>query len=151
ACSQVVAWNTTATDSCGTATVVCTPASGSTFARGTTNVTCTATDNCGNTTNCTFTVTVNDTTPPQITCPGNTSAPCTSTNGAPVVYLPAAATENCTVVPAVKCPPASGSTFPRGATTVTCTATDDSGNTRRRSFTVTVTGDGSRPTLSITR
>jgi hypothetical protein len=36
------------------------------------------------------------------------------------------------------CSPASGSTFPVGTTTVTCTATDASGNTATCSFTVSV-------------
>lgn len=47
--------------------VVCTPASGSTFARGTTTVACTATDNAGNTASTSFTVTIVDTTVPTIT------------------------------------------------------------------------------------
>jgi len=38
----------------------------------------------------------------------------------------------------VVCVPPSGSVFPLGVTTVTCTATDDSGNQTVRSFTVTV-------------
>jgi HYR domain len=38
----------------------------------------------------------------------------------------------------VSCDPSSGSTFPAGTTTVTCTATDDSGNSTSASFTVTV-------------
>jgi hypothetical protein len=47
----------TATDNCCVASVVCTPASGSTFVSGTTTVTCTATDGAGLTASCTFTVT----------------------------------------------------------------------------------------------
>ena len=47
----------TATDNCG-ASVVCVPASGSTFAIGTTMVTCTATDTAANATNCQFNVVV---------------------------------------------------------------------------------------------
>ncbi|HEX4980069.1 MAG TPA: HYR domain-containing protein, partial [Ilumatobacteraceae bacterium] len=39
---------------------------------------------------------------------------------------------------AVSCTKASGATFPAGTTVVTCTATDDAGNTATRSFTVTV-------------
>jgi hypothetical protein len=38
----------------------------------------------------------------------------------------------------VTCTPASGSTFPLGATTVTCSATDTAGNTGSSTFTVTV-------------
>ena len=43
----------------------------------------TATDGCGNSTNCTQSITVNDTTPPQISCPSDTNLVCgadTSTN-----------------------------------------------------------------------
>ncbi len=48
-----------ASDNCSGLVTNCSPPSGSTFALGTSNVTCTATDGSGNTTNCTFTVTVN--------------------------------------------------------------------------------------------
>jgi hypothetical protein len=44
--------------------------------------------------------------------------------------------------PAVVCEPASGSTFAIGDTTVTCTATDASGNEATGSFTVHVRGAG---------
>jgi hypothetical protein len=43
-------------------------------------------------------------------------------------------------VPAT-CTPASGSTFPIGVTTVTCTAADAAGNTATKSFTVTIADD----------
>jgi subtilisin-like proprotein convertase family protein len=49
--------NPTATDNCG-ATVMCSPASGSSFPVGTTTVTCTATDSASNTDSCSFAVTV---------------------------------------------------------------------------------------------
>lgn len=45
-----------ATDNCGGATVVCVPASGSTFPIGNTMVQCAATDTAGNTNTCSFTV-----------------------------------------------------------------------------------------------
>ena len=50
----------------GTDAVSCSPASGSTFALGTTTVTCTASDSHGNTAHSSFTVTVQDTTPPSV-------------------------------------------------------------------------------------
>ena len=40
--------------------------------------------------------------------------------------------------PTIACTPPSGATFPLGTTTVSCTATDDSGNTSTTTFTVTV-------------
>jgi hypothetical protein len=55
----------TATDNCA-ATVVCVPASGSTFPVGTTPVTCTATDCAGATAACTFQVTVEPSTQPPV-------------------------------------------------------------------------------------
>jgi hypothetical protein len=53
----------TATDAGGTVAVVCTPASGTDFAVGTTTVTCRATDRAGNERTRTFTVTVIDSSP----------------------------------------------------------------------------------------
>jgi hypothetical protein len=53
-----VTFNVTATDGCGSATVVSIPPSGSTFPVGTTIVTNTAVDGSGNVSLCTFTVTV---------------------------------------------------------------------------------------------
>jgi len=47
-----------ATDLCSSVTTECAPPSGSTFAAGTTTVTCTATDGCSNVATCTFTVTI---------------------------------------------------------------------------------------------
>ncbi len=55
-----------------------------------------------------------------------------------VVTYPAKAYDGDTRVP-VTCDPASGSRFPVGVTTVTCTATDASGNTGRAQFEVAVT------------
>src|SRR5207247_2288202 len=64
-CSAVVNYTIpTPSDNCPGATASCSPASGSTFAKGTTTVTCTATDASGNTASCSFTVTVNDTQAP---------------------------------------------------------------------------------------
>ena len=87
---------------------------------------------------CSFTITVNDTQPPVITCPAEVTAvtaavtdPCT------VVNFTTTASDNCPGV-VVVCNPPSGSCFPVGVTTVTCTATDASGNTATCSFTISV-------------
>ncbi|MDO7850662.1 HYR domain-containing protein, partial [Hymenobacter convexus] len=67
-CSAVVTFATSATDNCtGAPTVVASPASGSTFAVGTTTVTVTATDASGNVSTGSFTVTVTGSTPPAPT------------------------------------------------------------------------------------
>jgi hypothetical protein len=136
ACSQVVKWTVTSSSPCGTTTTTCTPASGSTFAKGTTPVTCTAVVTGGGSNSCSFTVTVNDTTKPTITCPANiTTNTCAST--AVVTFAPTVS-DNCSGVTYV-CTPASGTAFAQGTTAVTCTATDGSGNTASASFNVIVT------------
>ena len=91
--------------------------------------------------NCTFTVTVNDTQPPTITCPANVTAvaapTCPASGTTTVTYPPPTASDNCPGV-TVACVPPSGTIFPTGTTTVTCTATDASGNTATCTFTVRI-------------
>jgi hypothetical protein len=108
------------------------------FALGTTPVTLTVVDNAGASNSCQTTVTVVDTTPPTVTCP----APVTVT--APVgedfavaTYGSATVTDNCPGA-TVTCLPVSGSSFPVGTNTVTCTAVDAAGNTNTCSFSVIV-------------
>ena len=67
--------------------VSCSPASGSTFALGTTPVSCTATDASGNHASApSFNVTVVDTQPPSLSNPGNQSAEATGPGGAAVSF-----------------------------------------------------------------
>lgn len=130
----------TASDLCdGAVPVVCDPPSGSFFPEGATLVTCQTTDECGNTGTCTFTVTVTgaDTTPPTIQCPldivtGTDPGLCSAV----VTYTVTASDDQPGVT--VVCAPPSGITFPKGTTTVTCTAADAAGNLATCSFTVTV-------------
>ncbi len=121
----------------GPLTPTCVPASGSTFPLGTTTVTCTATDAHGNVGTASFTVTVVDTTPPLIAVPTDTTLAPTGPDGATFTYT-ATAVDVVDGTVAVGCTPASGSLFPIGMTTVTCTATDAAGNFASRSFRVTV-------------
>ena len=79
-----------------------------------------------------------DTTTPVVTVPANITTPATSPAGAVVTYT-ATANDDRDGPLTPTCTPASGSTFPVGTTTVTCTATDAAGNTGTNSFTVTVT------------
>jgi hypothetical protein len=126
--------------------VGCSPASGSTFAIGSTQVTCTATDAAGNSRSASFTVTVADTTPPVLTVPANITAEASGPGGAAVAFN-ATATDWTAV--SVSCSPPPGSTFPVSTTTVTCTATDSAGNASPPgSFTVTVT-DSAPPSISL--
>lgn len=143
-CTAVVHFSATASDNCSGVVVACAPPSGSAFAKGVTTVTCTANDG-SNTTSCSFTVTVNDASPPSITCPGNVSvtAPAGSSSTA-VSYATPQVSDNCSVAN-VSCLPPSGSIFPLGATTVACTASDTSGNNAQCSFTVTVSSQTTPP------
>jgi hypothetical protein len=117
--------------------VTCAPASGSTFALGTTTVTCQSTDAHGNTGSATLTVHVVDTTPPTLTLPSTITVDATSAAGAVVTYT-ASASDSVSGAVAASCAPASGSTFPMGTTTVGCSARDGQGNTATGSFAVTV-------------
>lgn len=116
----------------------CLPASGSTFAIGTTTVACTVTDRIGAFASGSFTVTVRDTTAPAIAAHGNVTADATGAAGAVVTYTRPAYTDLVSGSGLASCAPASGSTFAIGTTTVTCTATDAAGNTGRATFSVTV-------------
>ena len=129
----VVSWVATATES---ASIVCTPASGSTFGLGTTPVSCTATNSLGSDTG-TFSVTVVDTTPPALTLPGDITAEATGASGAVVTYT-ASAHDLVDGSVSVACTPASGSTFPFGGTHVNCVATDAQGNEASGGFDITV-------------
>jgi hypothetical protein len=140
----------TAIDEAGdspSATVGCAPASGSTFAIGTTTVTCSAADadDTPSTVSQSFTVTVLDTDLAITGVPADITTNATSPSGAVVTYaLPAAIDEaGDSPAPTVSCAPASGSTFAVGTTTVTCTASssDDSPAAVSATFTVTVLVD----------
>ena len=133
----------------GTDPVTCAPASGATFAIGTTTVNCSSTDAHGNTGTSSFTVTVTltDTTPPVVTPPSNMTVAATSSSGA-VVTFTATATDNVDGPLTPTCTPASGSTFPLGVTTVTCRATDAHGNTGTATFTITVS-DTTPPVVTV--
>jgi hypothetical protein len=143
-----VSFNATATDLVdANVDVTCDPASGSTFALGTTTVDCTATDDYGNSTTGSFTVTVEDTTAPELTLPNNITEEATGPNGAPVSFN-ATASDLVDGNVSVDCTPNSGSTFPIATTTVNCSATDNAGNTANGSFTVKVQ-DTTGPVLSL--
>jgi autotransporter-associated beta strand protein len=105
---------------------------------GTNYVVWTATDVQGNSASCTQQVVVVDNQPPTITCPadivtGTTAGMCEALNVTWAVMV----AENCPGASSV-CVPPSGSAFMKGTTSVTCTATDASGNTAACSFNVTV-------------
>jgi len=139
-CSAVVNFDLpTATDACGTIeSVVAIPPSGSTFAVGTTVVTVTATDDSKNQAQCSFAVTVNDQTPPSLTCPDNITVDAPSGQcSATVNYTLPTASDNCSSFVVVSTP-GPGNSFPVGTTNVNVTATDAAQNQTQCSFTVTV-------------
>ena len=123
-------------------------ASGSVFPLGATIVTATATDVASNTATASFTVTVVDTAVPVITVPANIVAEATGPSGAAVTFGASTATDLADPDPTVSVNPASGSVFPLGATLVTATAWDASGNTNTSQFTVTVV-DTTPPVITV--
>jgi cytoskeletal protein CcmA (bactofilin family) len=146
-CAAVVSFEAIATDNNPGVTVSYNPAPGSSFPVGTTVVTVTATDARGNTASCLFTVTVRDAEAPTLNVPapivvGNALGACDA-----VVNFTVTASDNCSVT-SVLSTPASGSTFPKGTTTVTSIATDAAGNSRTNTFTITVR-DSEAPTLTM--
>jgi hypothetical protein len=138
----VVSFTATATDAedAPPPTPTCAPASGSTFALGTTTVHCSVTDSDGLTDSGSFDVSVVDTTAPSLVgLPANITLTTGNPAGATLAYTTPGANDAVDPSPAVACFPASGSTIPVGPTTVTCTATDGAGNESSASFKATVT------------
>jgi hypothetical protein len=132
----------------GVVPVTCLPASGSTFALGTTAVACTASDAAGNIATAGFAVSVVDTTPPAISkVPANMTVQATSSAGAVVSYTTPTANDAVSGVVPVNCVPASGSAFALGTTTVACTASDAAGNVATAGFAVRVV-DTTPPVIS---
>jgi len=126
-----------AVDGAGTAS--CLPASGSQFALGNTTVHCRAQDAHGNQAAPTsFVVSVVDTTAPVISGYADVYVNATGNSSAVATWPTPTATDAVSGNVAVTCVPPSGSTFPVGATTVNCSATDGAGNTGHGSFEVEV-------------
>jgi hypothetical protein len=127
--------------------VTCTASAGATFPIGTTAVTCSSVDLRGNSLEVSFDITVADTIAPSLMLPANQTLEAASAEGAAATFE-ATAKDIVDGEVAVTCTPTSGITFPLGASTVTCTATDAAGNKSDASFTVTVR-DTTAPTLSM--
>jgi hypothetical protein len=104
------------------------------FPLGATTVTCSTTTG----ESASFSVTVHDTTSPTVTPPSAVTAEATGASGAVVSYGAASASDLVDGSLTATCAPASGSTFPLGSTTVTCSATDSAGNTGTATTTVLV-------------
>lgn len=119
----------------------CDAASGSVFPVGTTTVTCSVSDSKGLTDSGSFDVTVADSTKPSFGAMPDVSVTTADAGGTTVSYSTPSATDTVDPDPTVECSPASGSHFDVGSTAVTCTATDDDGNTTAGSFDVNVAYD----------
>jgi len=145
-----VSWTIAATDNVDpNPTISCDHTSGSTFAIGTTTVHCRATDAAGNFTDAApFNVTVQDTTPPTLTLPGDQNVETQDPGGKAVTYsVSASDIVSGSITPS--CNHASGDTFPVGTTVVHCTATDGAGKSSSGDFNVTVAlVDHTPPVLS---
>ncbi len=107
---------------------------------------CTATDAQGNSTSGAFTVSVVNL-PPVVTTSGNVSVEATAPAGTPVTFS-AVAVDTVDHRLTATCTPASGSPFPLGTTTVTCSATDSRGQVGTATLNVTVV-DTTPPTLTL--
>lgn len=88
-----------------------------------------------------------DTTAPVITVPAPITVAATSPAGAPVSYE-VSATDVDDPVASLSCAPPSGSIFPIGTTTVSCTASDSHGNAAAAGFSVTVTDTSTPPAIT---
>lgn len=148
-CSAVHVWDApTAIDNCGVATLTSDHQSGDAFALGATTVSYSTTDIHGNTISSSFTVSVNDLESPSISGlpaelslqnePGSCSA--MASWASPLI------SDNCGVASSGS-DYSSGDTFPIGTTTVTYTATDNSGNSSTSAIMITVE-DVEDPTIS---
>ncbi len=128
----------TAADACGGVVPVSASGSVDVNTPGTYTITYTATDGT-NTGTATRTVHVIDTTAPVISCPANivVNLPANSAAISVPVSFDATASDSCGTA-AVSASHVSGAHFPVGTTTVTMTATDQSGNTSSCSFSVSV-------------
>ena len=134
--------------------IICAPSSGSFFSLGGPHsVNCSVQDSLGVPASDSFQITVIDTTDPEITVPGNIVEEAVDANGAAVSFA-VTATDIVDASVEVACedqsssPVQSGDTFPLGSTTVTCVASDDSGNTASDSFGISVV-DTTAPILDL--
>jgi len=116
------------------------------YALGNTAVTLTVTDTDNLFDTCSATVTVLDQEDPNITAPSDRNAECSSHTGTPVAIGTATASDNCDVSPDINND--APALFTLGMTTVTWTATDDSGNTDTDTQKVTVV-DTTPPDLTL--
>lgn len=150
-CTQVVNYTIpTATDNCGAVTVIQIGGlpSGSAFPIGESFLDFQTTDAAGNDGFCRIVVRINDTTPPEITCPDDIVVDVFNSCDSIINYTAPVGTDGCG--PAITTQIGglgSGSIFPFGTTTETFLVTDADGNTASCSFDITV-NDGANPVIN---
>lgn len=120
------------------ASVTCSPISGSQFAIGENTVSCTASDSVPNTSSASFKITVRDTTAPLVTAPASQTFEATGPLTTPVL-VQATTTDTVDANPVLTYSPQS---FNVGTTTVTWTSTDASGNVGTAQSEVVITDSG---------
>ncbi|KPL21738.1 MAG: hypothetical protein AMS23_08890, partial [Bacteroides sp. SM1_62] len=136
-------------DACGIASLVAVPNTFTCTEVGPNNVTLTVTDNNGNINTCIAVVTVEETVPPTISCPNDTSLTASAGSCSTVVNnIAPVASDNCGISNITYrltgstlgsgTDDASGTTFNKGNTTVWYKVTDGSGNADSCSFDVNV-------------
>jgi hypothetical protein len=140
-----------ASDNCtppGSITITQSPAAGTMVGLGPHTVTVTATDGSGNTGSDTVVFTVNDTTPPSVTAPPDSSAAADASCMAmvPNYMTNTVASDNCGT-PTLSQSPAPGTLVGLGPHVVTVTATDGSGNSASDTVIFTVY-DGGAPVIT---
>ncbi len=144
--------NITATDNCDANIVIAFEETESTggCAGNIITRTWTAIDACNNTSSLTQIITVEDTTPPTLTCPTDVSQQITGSCivvGRINLELPTA-TDNCDTDISVTSSDDMSGDFPTGTTTITLSATDDCNNTTNCTFNVIMTNASTGASLS---
>ena len=129
----------------GPVDVSCSPASGSTFPLGETEVVCTAEDDAGNEGSASFTITVEDATPPDVTAPEPLTVQCSTVGGTPTSdqeiqdwLASASASDNVDGTVSVSNDLTPGLCAVGTAKTVNFSATDAANNTGTASSSITV-------------
>ena len=140
-----VSYSVTAEKSGQSVSVSCDHTSGSTFPFGSTQVICSTDEGRVSA----FTVTVSDTVSPTIAVPNDLESHTSVPQGIIVDYSSVTASDAVGLSGSASCDMESGALFPIGETTVTCTATDTSGNSSSETFKVTVISDVPLPVINV--
>lgn len=144
-CDAIVDFAAEVTDNCS-ATVTYSHQPGTSFPAGTTTVTATATDIGGNAVSCEFDITVTDDGAPLINCPDLITVYVAENEGGASVDFEATASDQCGDV-TISYSIEPGTFLEFGYTTVTATATDESGNQASCNFDILVTFDANPPVV----